>query len=237
MKYTLEIQKLLLQAQNDNLHPREKANLLREAIRIADENEDVQWAVEMRLDLIYELNLLSADAEEIAVFSKILDSYENHKDQINEDDILWKYKWIWSCTFDLPSIPMEQVEAVGEDYKTRILRNGYSLRTYYHRLSVEYTKMREYAKAKECIDKMLAEKMDDLTCEACELNFMLDYYLETGQFEEAYNRAQPLITRQVSCYEANLRAYMKLAYYACKAGKPEIAADMCARAEEALDGS
>ena len=36
---------------------------------------------------------------------------------------------------------------------------------------------------------MLAEKMDDLTCEACELNFMLDYYLETGQFEEAYNRA------------------------------------------------
>ena len=75
MKYTLEIQKLLLQAQNDNLHPREKDNFLREAIRIADENEDVQWAVEMRLDLIYELNLLSADAEEIAVFSKILDSY------------------------------------------------------------------------------------------------------------------------------------------------------------------
>lgn len=40
------------------------------------------------IGLIYELNLLSADAEEIAVFSKILDSYENHKDQINEDDIL-----------------------------------------------------------------------------------------------------------------------------------------------------
>lgn len=31
MKYTLEIQKLLLQAQNKNLHPREKANLLKEA--------------------------------------------------------------------------------------------------------------------------------------------------------------------------------------------------------------
>ena len=60
MKYTLEIQKLLLQAQNKNLHPREKANLLKEAIRIADENEDVEWATEMRLDLIYELNLLSA---------------------------------------------------------------------------------------------------------------------------------------------------------------------------------
>lgn len=68
-----------MQAQNDNLHPREKANLLKEAVRIADENEDIQWAVEMRLDLIYELNLLSADAEEIAVFSKILDNYENHK--------------------------------------------------------------------------------------------------------------------------------------------------------------
>ena len=29
MRYTLEIQKLLLQTQNDNLHPREKANLLK----------------------------------------------------------------------------------------------------------------------------------------------------------------------------------------------------------------
>ena len=28
MRYTLEIQKLLLQTQNDSLHPREKANLL-----------------------------------------------------------------------------------------------------------------------------------------------------------------------------------------------------------------
>ena len=143
MKYTLEIQKLLLQAQNKNLHPREKANLLKEAIRIADENEDVEWATEMRLDLIYELNLLSADTEEIAVFSKILDDYENHKDVIKEDDLLWKYKWIWSSTFDIPEIPMEQVEAVGEDYKTRILRNGYSLRSYYQRWSVECTWMRQ----------------------------------------------------------------------------------------------
>ena len=53
MKYTLEIQKRLLQVENGNLSPREKSSLLREAIRIADENDDVQWAVEMRLDLIY----------------------------------------------------------------------------------------------------------------------------------------------------------------------------------------
>lgn len=236
MRYTLEIQKRLLQTQNDNLHPREKANLLREAIRIADENEDVEWATEMRLDLIYELNLLSADTEEIAVFSKILDDYENHKDVIKEEDLLWKYKWIWSCTFDIPDIPMEQIMAVGEDYKTRITRNGYGLRTYYHRWSAEYIRMREYDKAKECIDKMLAEKVDDQSCEACELNFMLDYYLETGQFEEAYSRAQPLINKQFTCYEANLRAYLKLSYYAQKAGRPDLAADMCSRAEEALAG-
>ena len=132
--------------------------------------------------------------------------------------------------------PMEQVQAIGEDYKTRILRNGYSLRSYYHRWSVECVWMRQYDKAKEYIDKMLNEKIDDQSCEACELNFMLDYYLETGQFDEAYSRAQPLINKQVTCYEANLRAYLKLAYYAQKAGKPEIAADMCARAEEALVG-
>ena len=92
MKYTLEIQKRLLQVENGNLSPHEKALLLKEAIRIADENDDPHWAVEMRLDLIYELNLLSQAEEEIAVFSRILDDYENNKDLISENDILWKYK-------------------------------------------------------------------------------------------------------------------------------------------------
>ena len=32
-----------------------------------------------------------------------------------------------------------------------------------------------------------------------------------------------MINKQVTCYEANLRAYLKLAYYAQKAGKPDIA--------------
>lgn len=236
MRYTLEIQKLLLQVQNDSLHPREKANLLKEAIRIADENEDVEWATELRLELIYQLNLLSEDLEEIAVFSKILDDYENNKDVVDVYDLLWKYKWIWVCAFDVPEIPKEQVDAIGEDYKARILQNGYSLRSYYQCKAVMYIRMKRYKEAKECFDRMLDERVDDLTCEACEINFMLDYYLETGRFEEAYSRAQPLISKQTTCFEANLRAYMKLAYYAQKAGKPEIAADMCAHAEEALVG-
>lgn len=236
MRYTLEIQKLLLQVQNDSLHPREKANLLKEAIRIADENEDVEWATELRLELIYQLNLLSEDLEEIAVFSKILDDYENNKDVVDVYDLLWKYKWIWVCAFDVPEIPKEQVDAIGEDYKARILQNGYSLRSYYQCKAVMYIRMKRYEEAKECFDRMLDERVDDLTCEACEINFMLDYYLETGRFEEAYSRAQPLISKQTTCFEANLRAYMKLAYYAQKAGKPEIAADMCAHAEEALVG-
>lgn len=236
MKYTLEIQKRLIKVENGNLSPREKASLLREAIRIADENDDVEWAVEMRLDLIYELNQFSQDEEEIAVFSQILNDYENHKDLINEDDILWKYKWIWGSAFDLPEVPTSQLDAIAEDFKTRILRNGYSARCYYHMLSVQNTRMRQYEKAKEYADKMLEERQDDMDCDACELNFLLDYYLETGQFEEAYHRAQPLINRQVTCYEANLRAYLKLAYYAQKEGKTDIAVDMCSRAEEALVG-
>lgn len=236
MRYTLEIQKLLLQVQDNSLHPREKANLLKEAIRIADENEDAVWATELRLDLIYQLNLLSADLEEITVFSRILDDYENNKDEVDEYDLLWKYKWIWVCAFDVPEIAKEQVDAIGEDYKARILQRGYSLRSYYQCQAVMFIRMKRYEEAKECFDRMLDERLDDLSCEACELNFMLDYYLETGQFEEAYSRAQPLISKQLTCFEGNLRAYMKLAYYAQKAGKPEIAADMCARAEEALVG-
>ena len=48
MKYTLEIQKLLLQAQNKNLHPREKANLLKEAIRILSRVHQVSCFMRVR---------------------------------------------------------------------------------------------------------------------------------------------------------------------------------------------
>ena len=33
----------------------------------------------------------------------------------------------------------------------------------------------------EYADKMQNEKLDDMMCEACELNFLLDIYLETGK--------------------------------------------------------
>ena len=66
-------------------------------------------------------------------------------------------------------------------------------------------------------------------------DFVMDRAAEAEKLG-AYSRAQPLINKQVTCYEANLRAYLKLAYYAQKAGKPDIAADMCTRAEEALAG-
>ena len=80
MRYTLEIQKLLLQTQNNNPASPGKANLLKEAIRIADENEDVEWATELRLDLIYELeSSFRRILKRLRNFSKILDDYENHK--------------------------------------------------------------------------------------------------------------------------------------------------------------
>ena len=208
MRYTLEIQKLLLQTQNDNLHPREKANLLKEAIRIADENEDVEWATELRLDLIYELNLLSADAEEITVFSKILDDYENHKDVIKEDDLLWKYKWIWACTFDLPEIPMEQVQAIGEDYKTRILRNGYSLRSYYHRWSVECVWMRQYDKAKEYIDIEIHKKKDLLK----QFEKKSDKSEEKDIFKELDSRARNVKKEDLEEFKKQIRPILDQVY-------------------------
>ena len=180
MKYTLEIQKRLLQVENGNLSPHEKALLLKEAIRIADENDDPQWAVEMRLDLIYELNLLSQAEEEIAVFSRILDDYENNKDLISEILMNNDFICLQVAAFDVPEVSQSQIDAILEDFKIRTLRNGYSARAYYHLLFLHYNRMRQYDLAKEYADKMLSEKLDDMICEACELNLLLDYYLETG---------------------------------------------------------
>ena len=46
--------------------------------------------------------------------------------------------------------------------------------------------MRQYDKAKEYIDKMLAEKMDDQSCEACELNFMSVSYTHLDVYKRQF---------------------------------------------------
>lgn len=233
MKYTLEIQKLLFQAEdNKSLTPKDKIRLMKQAAAIADANDDVEWGYDIRLQLIRECYYVADSTDLVNEFSWLLNAYENHPDWFDENDFLWQYKWILGEMFNNPQVSMEQIEAILDDFKTRLRRNGYGLRPYYDRLYEEKLVLNQLEEAKRYLDLRNAAPDDAMgSCPACTLDNELDYYLMTGRFDEAYQRAQPLISRQIVCAHVPARTFCALAYYAAKAGKPEIAAEISDRAD------
>ena len=229
MKYTFEIQKLLFQAKdNKSLVPRDKINLLKQAAAIADENDDIEWGYDVRMELIASTYKLSSDTDLVENFVWIVNARDEHPDWFDEADFLWEYKWVTNAMFHNSNVSTEQIDAIFEDFKTRLTRNGYGLRAYYERYYGRKMAARQYEEAKKYLDLRNELSQDDMTnCQACTLDVEVDYYLETGNFEEAYNRAQPLLTRQVTaCTYVPIRTFCKFAYYADKLEKASLAEEM-----------
>ncbi len=237
MKYTLEIQKILFQVEdNKSLTPKDKIQLLKQAAAIADDNDDIEWGYDVRIQLIRECYYLASGTDLVKEFSWILNAYEEHPDWFDESDFLWQYKWILGEMYNNPDVSMEQINHIMEDFKGRLQRNGYGLRPYYDRLFDETVVLGEFDKAKKYLD-LANDAPDDRmgSCPACRLDSELDYYLLQGQFEEAYNRAQPLLSKQLSCTHVPARTFCALTYYADKAGKKEMAAELFDRADAEME--
>lgn len=240
MKYTLEIQKILYQVKdNKSLTQNDKIRMLKQAAFIADDNDDIEWGYDVRMQLIHQCYYSTADDDLVINFSWILNAYEQHPDWFDENDFLWEYKWVLGAMYNNPDVSMEQIEAILEDFKTRLLRNGHGLRAYYDRLYTEAICIKEIEKAKEYLDLRNAQAQDEIdNCPACTLDYELDYYLEIGDFDEAYNRAQPLLNKQIyveTCSQVPARTFCTFAYYAEKAGKHELAAELEEKAEDEME--
>lgn len=237
MKYTLEIQKLLFEAEdNKSLTPKDKVRLYKQAAGIADTHEDVEWGYDIRLQLIRECYYIADSTDLVNEFSWLLNAYEAHPDWFDENDFLWQYKWVLGEMYNNPRVSMEQIEGIMDDFKTRLERNGYSLRPYYDRLYEETLILRQFEKAKTYLDLRNAAPDDAMgSCPACTLDNELDYYLMTGQFDEAYHRAQPLLSKQMACTHVPARTFCALTYYADKARQAELAAELCDRAEAEME--
>lgn len=138
--------------------------------------------------------------------------------------------------YNNPDVPAEQLTAITEDFKQRLTRNGYSLRPYYDRLYKKALATSQFDKAKEYLD-LRNESADDAmgNCLACTLDDELNYYLMTGDFDEAYKRARPILDKQLTCALVPARPFAAMTYYAWKAGNDALAAELFERADTEME--
>lgn len=233
MNHNLEIQKILLKL--DSLsHPEDKINLLKQAIQIADANNDLDWGFDLRLDLISQEKDTSHCTESFPAFTWILSTYDANPELFNEDDFLWEYKWMAAAARRNVNISRQQVESIMADLKMRMERNGYTLRGYYSVMiywNLFIGDMQEANKYLELRDSTPRDRMSH--CPACELDTKVEIELIEGQFDKAITTANDLITKKLTCGVMPLATFCNLAYYLSKAGDAR-AAEFFAKAEEEI---
>jgi hypothetical protein len=235
MRYTLEVQKLLNRANQENIHPKDAGKLLVQAIQIADANEDVELGYELRSDLMDKEWGLSDRTEFVSLFSWMLNAYDADPENYEIEDLLWKYKWIINELYSNPDVPLEQIELVLEDYKRRLEEKGLGIRSYYSKQLNEALYQQDAAKSMTFLDLVNAVPRDELSdCNACEMDTEVTYLINEGDFGNAYTKALPLLQKQFTCAHVPVITFCQLCYMAIRNNELEKAAELFHQAEEGL---
>jgi len=233
MNYNLDIQKLLLKVENLS-NPDDKINLLKQAITIADANNDLDWGFDLRLDLISKEIDTSHCTDSFPAFAWLLSTYDSNSDLFDEEDFLWEYKWMSSAARRNAGISRKQVENIMDDLKERMNRNGYSDRAYYnikyywHLFIGELDEARKYIKLR---DDATHDRMSH--CVACELDSRVELDLIDGNIDKAITTAHDILTKKLTCGRLPFSTFVNLTTFLDKAGDPR-ATEYFAKAEEEL---
>lgn len=233
MNHNLEIQKLLLKKDTVQ-HPEDRINLLKQAIQIADANNDLDWGFDLRLDLIFEERDTSHCVDSFSAFAWLLNTRDTNPEMFDESDFLWEYKWMAGAARRNVNISKEQVESIMDDLKIRMERNGYTLRGYYSVMIYWYLFTGEIEEAKKFLKLRNDIARDRMShCPACELDTQVEIELIEGNFDKALTTANDLITKKLTCGVMPLVTFCNLTYYLGKAGDAR-AAEFLPKAEEEI---
>lgn len=233
MNYNLEIQKILIKIGNISHHD-DKINLLKQAINIADSNNDLDWGFDLRLDLIREETYTSHCIESFPAFVWILNIHDSNPELFDESDFLWEYKWMATSSRRNVNISREQIETIMADLRRRMLKNGYTDRAYFtvciywHLFLGEVDKAREFIKLRDGVSR---DRMSH--CNACELDASVEMELIDGNFDKGIALAHDLINKKVTCGHMPFGTFCNLTYYLSKAGDKR-AGEYFAKAEEEM---
>ena len=194
---------------------------LHDAIREADELEDYDWQIKLRIELMSQCDFHSDALEMYVVMPQVIKLYDEHSARFGENKhthtVLWHYKWLIETAIEFYQISIEQFEGLAEDLKRRFMSEGYSLRPY-HSARFTFYKYIDWEKAEESYQQFLKEERDSLSnCPACERAKEVEYLLDCDNLERARQRAKDLFERKLSCMEVPEATYGDfLRYYNLK---------------------
>lgn len=233
MNHNLQIQKILLAVEN-TANILDKIKLQKQAITIADRNNDLDWGFELRSDLMYLEKGTSQCIESIPAFTWMLNAIDENPDLFDENEILSKYRWMIVAIGRNVNFTLDQIHNIREDYRRRMVKNGHGLYTFYNEMFRWFLNTGDFVLARKYQELRDKEQPDNVSyCQACSVNLDVEIELLTNNFDKAIALANDLLTGRVTCYYEPFSVLSKLVYYLSKK-KDGRAAYYYEKAEEEL---
>jgi hypothetical protein len=199
MLHNFQIQKLLIKADTVR-YAYDKIQLIKKAVNIADAHNDVEWGFDLRKQIIEIEHDTSSCIESFPAFTWLLDTYGRHPELCDESTFMTEYKWMVQAARRNADVSMKQFESILDDYKTRLLRNGFTLHSYYTAKAKMAFQQNRLNEAKKYLDLRKSEKRDDLSfCEACELHDMVEYEFLAGNISDAISTGHEIFSGKKQC--------------------------------------
>lgn len=212
MNYTLEIQKLLLET-DKLINPDDRIAVFKEAIKLADANRDIEWAYELRMDLIRTEQYTNHSRESIPVFAWVLDAYDNNPGMFSEIDVLYEYKWLAGVVFNNLDVSREQIDNILDDFRKRLLRNDFTSREYFNIKINQSLFKGEKILAREYLELRDKESTDTMTSWGSDLVTTIYVEMLEGDFENALKNITEFVTYRSEHQMNIMHVYSGLIYY------------------------
>ena len=212
MNYNLEIQKILLDTENVK-DADDRIMLLKQAIHIADANNDLDWGFDLRMELIRNEQFTAHSRESFPAFAWILNAYDSDPEQYSEEELLNEYKWMAAVSYNNLNVSKPQIEAILEDFRKRSVNCGMSSREYYNIMSNWSLFLGSKEDARKYIDLRDKESEDTMTSLSNDLITTIYVEMFEGDFDKAIAHIQEFIAQR-SVHKMNpIPVYSGLIYY------------------------
>lgn len=210
MNYKKDLQLIKEQIKKTESHE-EKVRLLVSAILLADKHNDLDSGFQLRKELIDEESDTNSTKETIPAFAWLLNACQKFPDKFDINDVLWHYKWVVSGIRDNYLIPRSYYKRVLEDFKQKIVENGYGLQMYYAELWGYHWDLEEYEEAEKYLKLSLEQPSNALSdCDACMLSNQIKFYLDRKKIDIVLNKMSELEQRKLKCESVPFSTYCSL---------------------------
>jgi hypothetical protein len=205
-----------------------KVTQLEDVIRLADLTQDAETALQARDELIDAAMWSGQSEKAIVAFAAVLHAFDQkapeERDWYVTHNVLWKYKWMLHVAQDLPSIPLERVNAMFEDFARRLLEHGYGHRVVAHKRLSFALHANDGEEAERQFKLWRGTPRDRMSdCEACEADEEVLYQLFLNDDENAIRKARPLLEGRLGCHSVPISTYAMLLQPMLRLGRTEDA--------------